>query len=285
MSGRKALGRGLAAIIPQAAADEAPRLAVQEIAVSSIVPNARQPRREFAEKQLQELADSLREHGVLEPVIVRPQGAGYELVVGERRWRAAQLAGLASVPALVRELDDREAVELALVENLQREDLNPIEEAEAFVRLAEEFGLTQEQIAARVGKQRSTVANRMRLLELEEGLQDEVRSGRLSAGHARALLAVTDVVKRGQLARRAAREGLSVRQVEEAARAEPQGARKRRQKRSRQEDAGFCDLEEELQRVLGTRVRIVRRGERGQIEIEFYSDDDVTRLYELITGR
>ena len=152
MSERKALGRGLAAIIPQAAQDDSAETAIREIAVTRISPNAAQPRRHFSREQLEELAASMREHGVLEPVIVRPKGKDYELVVGERRWRAAQLAGLKVIPAIVRELEDREALELALVENLQREDLNPMEEAEAFRRLADEFGLTQEEIAARVGR-------------------------------------------------------------------------------------------------------------------------------------
>jgi ParB family chromosome partitioning protein len=285
MSGRKALGRGLAAIIPQAATPEAERQTIQEIAVTSIVPNPRQPRREFAEEQLRELAESLREHGVLEPVIVRPQGSVFELVVGERRWRAAQIAGLARIPALVRVLDDKETVELALVENLQREDLNPIEEAEAFRRLSEDFGLTQEQIAERVGKRRSTVANRMRLLELESGLQDYVRSGQLSAGHARALLAVESGKERSDLARRAMNEGLSVRQVEQLVGRSPRGTRKRQVPAKREERNDLSALEEELQQVLGTRVRIVGQGKRGRIEIEFYSDEDVTRIYELIVGR
>lgn len=230
MSGRKALGRGLAAIIPQAAEADSGQTAVHEIAVTRISPNPDQPRREYAREQLAELAASLREHGVLEPVIVRPKGTGYELVVGERRWRAAQLAGLKAIPALVRDLEDRQVLEMALVENLQREDLNPMEEAEAFRRLGEEFGLTQEQIAARVGKQRSTVANRMRLLELEESLQQGVRQGKLSAGHARAMLAVPSSEERLELAERIMAEGLSVRAVEQLARkaSKTRPARKRK---------------------------------------------------------
>ncbi|NLN19179.1 MAG: ParB/RepB/Spo0J family partition protein [Firmicutes bacterium] len=290
MSERKALGRGLAAIIPQAAQDDSAETAIREIAVTRISPNAAQPRRHFSREQLEELAASMREHGVLEPVIVRPKGKDYELVVGERRWRAAQLAGLKVIPAIVRELEDREALELALVENLQREDLNPMEEAEAFRRLADEFGLTQEEIAARVGKRRSTVANRLRLLDLDGSLQDQVRQGRLSAGHARALLAVPDDDDRRQLAERVINEGLSVRAVEEIVRSRSQTQRKSSKKgrKSRAErpegDPELADLVEDLQQKLSTRVRIVRREGRGQIEIEFYSEDDITRIYELIMG-
>lgn len=285
MSGRKALGRGLAAIIPQAAEADSEQLAIQEIAVTDIAPNPGQPRREFNQEQLEELAASLREHGVLEPVIVRSKGSGFELVVGERRWRAAHLAGLAVIPALVRDLDDREAMELALVENLQREDLNPMEEAEAFRRLSVEYGLTQEEIAARVGKRRSTVANRMRLLELDDNLQGEVRKGRLSAGHARAILGISDEAKRQEVAQRVVNEGLSVRAVEKLARQETtKPTRGRRRTKVDESQRELRVLEEELQTRLGTRVRIVRQGEQGRIEIEFYSDEDITRIYELIVG-
>lgn len=284
MSGRKALGRGLAAIIPQAAETERSQTAVHEIAVTRISPNPDQPRREFSTEQLEELAASLREHGVLEPVIVRPKGADYELVIGERRWRAAQLAGLEAIPALVRDLEDRQVLEMALVENLQREDLNPMEEAEAFRRLGEEFGLTQEEIAARVGKQRSTVANRMRLLELEESLQSKVRQGRLTAGHARAMLAVPSSEERLELAERVVAEGLSVRAVEELARQVAKGRPARQRRKSGFRVRELDELQEQMQQKLGTRVRIVRREGGGQIEIEFYSEDDITRIYELIVG-
>jgi ParB family chromosome partitioning protein len=218
-------------------------------------------------------------------VIVRPKGTGYELVVGERRWRAAQLAGLKAIPALVRDLEDRQVLEMALVENLQREDLNPMEEAEAFRRLGEEFGLTQEQIAARVGKQRSTVANRMRLLELEESLQQGVRQGKLSAGHARAMLAVPSSEERLELAERIMAEGLSVRAVEQLARKASKTRPARKRKAGLPQAPELAALEEELQQTLGTRVRIVRREGRGQIEIEFYSEEDITRIYELIVGQ
>ncbi len=284
--GRKALGRGLAALIPQAAPESGPD-GVQDIAVASIVPNPAQPRRHFDAEMLAELAASLTAHGMLEPVLVRPRSGRYELVVGERRWRAAQEAGMTSVPALVRELDDRQALEIALIENVQREDLNALEEAEAYSRLANEFGLTQDEIATRVGKQRSTVANRLRLLELEQEIKENVQNGKLSAGHARALLAIPAGEARLHLARRCISTGLSVRQVEEAVRTRGgSGASKKRAKVVAPPEKAneLADIVEQMQRVLGTRVRIVRQGEKGQIQIEFYGDDDITRIYELIVG-
>lgn len=281
MSARRALGRGLDAIIPSSGTEPIPIQASTEIPVNKITANPDQPRRYFDQAQLEELASSLKEHGMLEPVIVRPKGGGYELVVGERRWRAAQLAGLKSIPAIIRAYDDRQVMELALVENLQREDLNPLEEAEAFVRLAQEFGLTQEQIAERVGKQRSTVANRMRLLELDEQTQELVRKGDLSAGHARALLAITDVPKRQELARRTITEGLSVRQIEATTQQETEHKKIKRKTQAREKTI-HPEIVEEMQQVLGTKVRIVRQGNGGRFEIEFYSDEDITRIYELI---
>lgn len=279
---RKALGRGLAALIPQAAQESVPE-GVQEIAINCIEPNMQQPRRYFDPTLLAELAASLRQHGVLEPVIVRPKEGKYELVVGERRWRAAQEAKLSNIPAIVREMDDRQALELALVENVQREDLNAMEEAEAFQRLANEFGLTQDEIAVKVGKQRSTVANRLRLLELEPEIKAAVKKGVISAGHARALLAIPSGKARLQMAHHCINEGLSVRQVEEKAR-QKKATPKRKKQRPTTIDVGLNDLEEQMQQVLGTRVRIVRQGTKGQIQIEFYDDEDITRIFELIVG-
>src|SRR5690606_17385648 len=199
------LGRGLRALIPESDAFEG--AAVRVIFIDQIDRNPEQPRKHFDEAQLEELKESILAHGVLEPIIVRPVEGRYEIVVGERRWRAAKLAGLDAIPAAVREMSDREAMELALVENLQREDLNPIEEAEAYKRLMDEFGLTQEEVADRVGKKRSTVANRLRLLEMEPELRAEVSAGRLSAGHAKALLAISSSRERMEVARRVIEDG------------------------------------------------------------------------------
>jgi len=279
---RKVLGRGLRALIPESDSDEA---TIRQIPVDQIVRNPEQPRKYFDEEQLNELKESILAHGVLEPIIVRPVEGRYELVVGERRWRAAQLAGLSTIPASVRPLSDKEAMELALVENLQREDLNPIEEAEAYRRLMEEFEMTQEQVAERVGKKRSTVANRMRLLEIEPELRAEIAAGRLSAGHAKALLAIGSSSERLMVARRVIEEGWSVRAIEEYVR---QGVKKavtvRRPAPRKERDPLVQDIEERLQRSLGTKVRVVRHGQRGRIEIDYYSQDDMERILEIIAG-
>ncbi len=279
---RQALGRGLRALIP---GDEASPSGgrVEMIPVDQIVPGTFQPRQQVDEARLQELADSIAVHGVLEPLVVRRKGPGYELVVGERRWRAAQKAGLREVPALVRELTDSQAAELALVENLQREDLNPLEEAEAYRRLMEEFGLTQEEVARRVGKPRSTVANRLRLLELDPAVKELVRSGRLSAGHAKALLGLEAPEEQRALGEQMVATGASVREAEALVRA----AARRRPRRGRveaSEDVQLNELRERLQERLGTRVRIVRGGQGGRLEIEFFGDEDLERVAEIILG-
>jgi len=280
---RKALGRGLRALIPESDAFEG--AAVRVIPIDQIDRNPEQPRKHFDESQLEELKESILAHGVLEPIIVRPVGGRYEIVVGERRWRAAKLAGLDAIPAAVREMSDREAMELALVENLQREDLNPIEEAEAYKRLMDEFGLTQEEVADRVGKKRSTVANRLRLLEMEPELRAEVSAGRLSAGHAKALLAINSSQERMEIARRVIEDGWSVRAVEEYARRagrKPSGPRRAAARRAK--DPFLQEIEERLQQCLGTKVRIVGQSRRGRIEIDYYSEEDIERILEIIVG-
>lgn len=279
---RKALGRGLRALIPE---NDAAEGAVRQIPIDQIDRNPDQPRKYFDDEQLEELKESIQAHGVLEPIIVRPIEGRYELVVGERRWRAAQLAGLTTIPATVRSLSDREAMELALVENLQREDLNPIEEAEAYKRLMEEFEMTQEQVAERVGKKRSTIANSMRLLEIEPELRAEVAAGRLSAGHAKALLSIGSTSERLSVAKRAIEEGWSVRAIEEYARQNgKKPAPSRRPVLRRVRDPLIQDIEERLQRSLGTKVRVVRQGQRGRIEIDYYSQEDMERILEIIVG-
>ncbi|HEX6971353.1 MAG TPA: ParB/RepB/Spo0J family partition protein, partial [Limnochordia bacterium] len=276
------LGRGLKALIEDAGVAANDGDGVRLIALDAIRAGRHQPRRRFAEAPLEELAASIREHGVLEPVIVRPVEAGYELVVGERRWRAAQLAGVETVPAIVREMGEREAMELALVENLQREDLNPLEEAEAYRRLMAEFGLTQEEVAARVGRQRPTIANRIRLLELHPQVQELVASGALSAGHAKALLGLPSGPEQVRVAEKIAAEGLSVRAAEALVR---RLLERRPARRAPVEDPVWREVEERLQSALGTRVRIRRgKGGRGRIEIEFYGDEDVERIVEAIAG-
>jgi ParB family chromosome partitioning protein len=273
------LGRGLGALIPQTnPAGAAP----VEIPISRIKGNPYQPRQRVEQRALEELAASIAQHGVLQPVLVTEILDGYQLVAGERRVRAAQLAGLDHVPAVVRQMAARDQLAIALVENIQRADLNAIEEAHAFRQLADEFELTQDEIASRVGKARSTIANTLRLLDLEPSVQDALAEGGLTEGHARALLGSPATVQR-QLAEAVQARGLSVRQTEELVR------RLRDQPVPRPKSAGPSDgelerLEEELRRALGTKVVLARSRRGGRIVIEFYSDEELNRLFERLTG-
>lgn len=279
MAQRQALGRGLEALIPGAGTQER---GIRQVPLDAIRPSSHQPRKLFDDGKLKELAASIRSHGVLAPVILRQTEEGYELVAGERRFRAARMAGIASIPAIIREVSNSEMLELALIENIQREDLNPIEEASAYRRLAAEFKLTQEQIADAVGKDRSSVANYVRLLRLPEEIRAEIASGSLSMGHARALLSIDD----GAAQRRAAREviarGLSVRDTEALARRAVEPPKKPAE---RAVDPNTRAAEERLRFSLGTRVRIVRKGKSGRIEIEFTSEDELQRIYEYLTEK
>ncbi len=275
---RPALGRGMAALLanapePASAAPAAPGRAVLALPIEAL-ERAVQPRKRFDDARLDELADSIREHGVVEPILVRRAGAQYRIVAGERRWRAAQRAGLREIPAIVREASDREAFEIALVENLQREDLNAVEEAEAYEVLAREHGLTQEAVAARVGKDRSTVANALRLLRLPPAVRDLVREGRLDMGHARALLALEKPELIERAAQRAVREGLSVRATEALVR-ELAGGKRRADMRAHETPA-TRDLAQRLERRLGARCRVIPKTEvAGRLEIEYTSLDEL----------
>lgn len=260
------------------------------IDIRSIRLNPRQPRKMFDKDKLDELADSIREHGVIEPVIVRPTDDGaYELVAGERRFRATVLAGLQSIPAVVRVIDDRQSLELALIENLQREDISPLECAEAYRRLMDEFGLTQEQIAERVGKNRSTIANTLRLLNLPPEILESLSKGEITEGHARALLSVNDPEEQLNFWRKVVSQGLSVRETERLSRT-PRASRtsktsnvSRATGRQRSIDPHLADVEDKLRRFLGTKVSIIRNNANaGKIEIEFYDDDDLMRILDLI---
>ncbi|MBI5167474.1 MAG: ParB/RepB/Spo0J family partition protein [candidate division NC10 bacterium] len=279
---RKALGKGLGALIPEA--EEGQVQGIVEIPLEEIRPNRYQPRKRFQEEKLGELATSIKAHGVLAPVILRRAGSGYELIAGERRWRAATMAGLKAVPALVKEASGPAMLELALVENLQREDLNPLEEAEVYRKLTEEFSLTQEEIAHRVGRDRASVANTLRLLRLPEEIKGDVAAGTLSPGHARALLSLEGVSQQIKARERILSQGLSVRAAEDLVRRlkKAKGTTIRPIPRGNPQ---LRALAEELSRALGTRVRILRRGKKGKLEIEFYSDAELERIYELICGR
>jgi ParB family transcriptional regulator, chromosome partitioning protein len=279
---KQALGRGLSALLP--GGEDVPRgTPLQEVELERLVTGRYQPRRGFPEAGLAELAASIREHGVVQPLVVVPRGDRFEVVAGERRLRAARLAGLARVPVVVREKpSDRELLELALVENLQREDLNPIEEAEAYGRLREEFSLTQEQIGAAVGKDRATVANSLRILRLPSAVKDLVREGALSGGHARAIAGLASPDEQQGLAEEVIRRGLSVRQTEARVARLTAGPKLRREKRR---DPFTRDAEEKLSRRLQTQVRIVRRRRGGRVELAFGSEEELIGLFERLMGK
>lgn len=286
MMERKALGRGLAALIPQkekpAAALPPPRGGVEMVPLEQIRPNPHQPRRRFDEAALDELAASIREKGILQPLLVRRAGEQYQLIAGERRWQAAKRAGLSEVPVLVRQADDREELELALVENMQRQDLNPVEEARGLRQLTDEFALTQEEVAQRVGKERSTVANALRLLRLPEAILAMVESGELSAGHARTILGL-EPEKQLELGRLVREKGLSVRDIERLAGQMKKGPKLATAK-VKERPLAILDLEEQMKRRLATKVQIVPSGRGGHIRIDYYSNDDLTRLWQLINA-
>lgn len=283
---RKALGRGLRALIPDVPATEAPPPggSPREVDLDQLRPNPDQPRQAVDDARLEELAQSIKAHGVIQPIVVtqRAGAAGFEIIAGERRWRAAQRAGLLRVPVVVREMAPSKRLEVALIENIQREDLNPLEEAAAYRRLADEFGMTQQQIAEAVGKERATVANYQRLLGLPAEVQTDVAAGRLTMGHARALAGLGDEEQQLAAARRIREGELSVRDAEALVK------RTTTQKPDRAAETPPADVhvraaEERLRISLGTRVRIVQRGKRGRIEISFTSDDELQRLYDLLS--
>ncbi|MFQ5693843.1 MAG: ParB/RepB/Spo0J family partition protein, partial [Nitrospinota bacterium] len=256
------------------------RESVAQIPLASVRPGVHQPRKRFDGETLRQLAESIRSGGIIQPLILRPAAdGGYEIVAGERRWRAAQLAGLDTVPAIVKSADDRTVMEVSVIENLQREDLNPIEEAEAYRRLIDEFGLSQEETARRVGKDRSTISNSLRLLKLSKSIQADVASGLLSAGHARAILALPTPEAQMGLAERIKARGLSVREAEALVNA---AGRPRRKRPAPRRDVHFVAAEEDLKRKFGTQVRIRGTEETGRIEFEYYSSEDLIRLVDLL---
>jgi ParB family chromosome partitioning protein len=277
---RAALGRGLGALIPGGSPGE--RRGVLTIGIEEIRASPGQPRRHFDEAHLTELSESIRSRGVLLPLLVRKDGDGYLLIAGERRWRAAQRAGLHELPVIVREVTEPEAFELALIENIQREDLNAVEEAEAYQRLIEHHGLTQEELAHRVGKDRSTIANAIRLLRLPDSIKEAVAAGDLSMGHARALLGLTDDGDLRKAAEKVMREGLSVRQVEELV----QRLKGKRAQRSRRDEATtqLRHLADRLQRKLGAKVDLRDRGGSGAVEIRYASHAELDRIVSAILG-
>ncbi|MFN0166838.1 MAG: ParB/RepB/Spo0J family partition protein [Bryobacteraceae bacterium] len=286
---RRVLGKGLSALLPPkvATSDGLPPVASAlptSLPIGDIDPNPLQPRRIFDQTRLEELAQSIRANGIVQPLVVRPSADRYQLVAGERRWRAAQLAGLDHVPVVVQDISDDHLLEVTLVENIQREDLNPIETALAFQRLIQELHLTQEQIGQRTGKDRTTISNLLRLLQLPADIQQLIAERRLSPGHARCLLGLTAEDQR-ELAERVVAQGLSVRETERLTQRLTEPRRTRTSKEAAALDPNVRAAIEEMERTLGTRVRVVPRSPvSGRIEIEYYSVDDLDRIYSTIVG-
>ena len=284
---RKALGRGLGALLSAEGTATASEES-NEVAIELIDPSPLQPRSVFDDGKLAELAKSIRSNGVVQPVLLRRKGSRFELIAGERRWRAAEVAGLVKIPAVIRNVSDDKVLEIALIENIQREDLNPIEEARAYAKLIETLGLTQEMVAERVGRDRSYVTNYLRLLKLPEDLQELLQSGRISAGHARTLLGVDQPDVQRRIARRVIEQGLSVRATEQLVKAaaetmRPSGPRPARKEQA--DDPNIRAAETKLRRHFGTKVRIVQlsNSPSGKIELEYYNQVDLNRLYNLLT--
>lgn len=282
--GKRGLGKGLDALIPKSNVVEE-KAGVQEVEIKQIVRNEKQPRQEFDNDKLKELADSIKEHGIIQPILVRQIGNGnYEIIAGERRWRAAKIAGITKVPVVIKDVSEREVTEIALIENIQREDLNPIEEAMAYRQLIDEFGLTQEELSKRVGKSRPFIANSMRLLNLPNEAQHLVQKGMLTSGHARALLALEHSEDQSKMANRIIEKNLTVRQIEEMVKQASGQKTKKNPKKAKPGIPIIKDIEEKFQTRLGTKVRIKHNEKRGCIEIEYYGEDDLQRIIEQILG-
>jgi ParB family chromosome partitioning protein len=280
---RPALGRGLSALIPSATPPP-PREPASgrptELDIDLLTPNPRQPRVQMDDTRLEELAQSIRSHGVIQPILVRRAGERTEIVAGERRWRAAQRAGLLKVPVVYRDVPDDQLLEVALIENIQREDLNPIEEAQAYRRLTDELQLSQEAIASAVGKDRATISNYMRLLKLPQEVRNDLAAGALSMGHARALITLGDEAAQRRIAREVVARGLSVREAEQLVKRDGQVTVPPAPKRP---DPNTRAAEERLRVAMGTRVRIVRKGGGGRIEVDFADEDELQRIFEQLT--
>lgn len=255
---------------------------VREIKIQDIDPNIDQPRKDFDEESIEELVKSIKEHGILQPILLKPNSNGrYTIIAGERRWRAARLAGLDRIPAIIRDIDDSEMLILALVENLQREDLDPIEEAEGIKRLMEECNLTQEQLAQKLGKSRPAIANALRLLSLSDKIQSYLKENKITTGHARALLAIEDEQTREEIALQIIEKGLSVRETEKLIKRLKEGDKPKKEQK-KEKPSYLIDIEEKLEETLGTRVLITQGKRKGVIEIEYYNNDDLERIMDRI---
>jgi len=281
---RKALGKGINALIPEfeMGVPEAETSPAKSLLVDEISPNRMQPRSFFNDDKLEELVASIKEHGIIQPVVVQKADSGYELIVGERRWRASKKLGLKKIPAVIREVSDEQSLEIAIIENIHRQDLNPIEEAEAYARLSKEFALTQEMVADRVGKSRAAVANTMRLLNLSGSIKEDLVSGRISMGHARALLSLENTKKMEALRKEIVKQNLTVRQTEKRVNKLKIDSGKNSIHSGTQKDIFIKDLEKDLARRLGTKVEISPKKNGGKLVVIYYSDDDLERIQQLM---
>ncbi len=284
---RKALGKGINALIPDfemgvPESHENGPAKNTELLIDEISPNRFQPRKYFDDNKLEELVASIRENGVLQPILVQKSDTGYELVVGERRWRASKKAGLKKIPALIREVTDAQALELAIIENIHRQDLNPIEEADAYAHLSDEFALTQEMIAKKVGKSRTAVTNTLRLLKLSRNIKEDLISGKISMGHARALLGLDNAGQREALRKEIFKQDLTVRQTESRVSRLKQSVSKKPVSLVSKKNIFIKDLEKEFERRLGTKVDIKPAKKGGKLVVTYYSDDDLDRIKDLI---
>lgn len=273
---KKGLGKGLGALIESAETEDS---GVRELRINDIEPNSGQPRKHFNDEKLAQLAESIKQHGVVQPLIVQRDGNTYKIVAGERRWRASRLAGLQNVPVIIRDLSNKQVMEIALIENLQREDLNPIEEAEAYERLMEEFGMTQEEISATVGKSRPAIANSVRLLSLQDKIKSMVISGEISSGHARTILSIEDRETQLKAVEEVIKKELNVRETELLVK---RLTTKKTGKKSKNADIEYLALEERFREIFGTKVKIINNKKNGKILIEYYSIDELDRIINIV---
>jgi len=271
---RKALGKGLEALLPEKT--EELQQSIIEIPIDKIIPSKYQPRFQFDKKKLASLAESINKNGVLQPILVRKLNDNYQIIAGERRWKAAKIAGLKTIPAIIRDVVDSQILQLALIENLQREDLNPIEEAIAYKTMLEEFNITHEELSKRIGKDRSSITNSLRLLKLPEEVKNLLIDGSISMGHGRALLSIPDEKEQIKLAKKIVSQGLPVRFIEELIQ------RKKTKRKDKQVDVQVLEIENKLQSALATKVKIQARKSRGKIIIYYYSEDDFNRIYDIL---
>lgn len=280
---KKGLGKGLGALL-DAGGVFSEESGIVELRINDIEPNKEQPRKHFKQEKLEALAESIIQHGVIQPIIVKKEDEGYNIIAGERRWRAAKLAGLRTIPSIIKDISSRETMEIALIENLQREDLNPIEEAEAYQKLMEEHGLTQEALSKVVGKSRAAIANSVRLLSLTDKIREMLIEELLTPGHARTLINIEDEEKQQSLADDIVERKLSVRDAEKLAGEEKQIKQTTKRKSNRNKDANIIDLEERLKSIFGTKVDLRHNVNKGKIVIEYYSNDELDRIIEIISN-